>query len=154
MSEKSKFLLIVAVCVLIFGVGLFYFGRKPSTDLADLAAVDSTTQNKNNSSTKDSVPVEKVNIEELESTYRTKAKTIVSNYFAQLEADKLTNNQVKDTKSQLLSLRVSDKYKEIHLNLILALAEMEKFFQSGDIKEKEASQKIVKDIITNNAWLN
>jgi len=100
------------------------------------------------------VRINKVDLIKLEKDYEKYFKRIFNEY-EQISADNQLNiDLVKKTKEEILNLKVPAKYKDLHIDFILALVKMENYFSGGDNKEKAASLNAIKQIRENYLWLN
>jgi len=89
----------------------------------------------------------------LAATYRQQIAPIFKSYL-ELEKGDYTVDQVTQLKNQLLDLRVPTEYKNLHINLVLALTKMENYLTSGDKAEKVASQQIISQAQADYDWLD
>ena len=90
----------------------------------------------------------------LESDYKAEAKSILDGYSQLSNNNGIDINEVKQVKNNFLALKVPTKFKDLHLDLVLAMVKMENFLTSGANEEKIASQQIVSRIKANYAWIN
>jgi hypothetical protein len=97
---------------------------------------------------------EKVDLIKLEKYYEENFKKIFGEFEKSAGDEKLNIEEVKKIKEKALALKVPTKFKDLHINFILALAKMENYFNKGDDKEKIASLDAIKAIRENNLWLN
>lgn len=98
--------------------------------------------------------VEKIDMAKLEKDYEDNFKRIFSQ-FAQLASEEKINKEIVGTiKNETLALKVPTKYKDLHIDFVLALVKMENYFSGGDNKEEAASLDAIKRIQENYLWLN
>lgn len=91
----------------------------------------------------------------LEKTYKMETKVILSNYLRQAQDEEfLTALFIKQTKDQLLGLLVPTKFKDLHINLILALTKAEEYFQDEDKEKLQESQVLINQAKKGHEWLN
>ena len=98
--------------------------------------------------------IQKVDLGKLESDYKAEAKSILDGYSQLSNNNGIDINEVKQVKNNFLALKVPTKFKDLHLDLVLAMVKMENFLTSGANEEKIASQQIVSRIKANYAWIN
>ena len=97
---------------------------------------------------------ERADLIKLENDYKAAAKAILADYSNSIQVADAKADQIGKAKSELLTLKVPTKFKDLHLNLVLAMVKMENFFASRDENEKIASQQMINQIKVNYAWLN
>lgn len=95
---------------------------------------------------------QKTDLVKLQNKYKTDAKNILDAYFQ--NQDKLSVEQAKSARGQLLALIVPGKYKELHYNLVFSLDNMIDYLMNGDSSKKEISQKIMNESKEKYSWLN
>ena len=66
----------------------------------------------------------------------------------------LTLEFINQTKNQLLALKMPTKYKDLHLDLILAMTKMEDYLEDGDEGKKAESEELIQQAKTEYEWLN
>ncbi|MEA3463861.1 MAG: hypothetical protein U9R14_02200 [Patescibacteria group bacterium] len=96
-----------------------------------------------------------VDIGLLAKTYKTEVKVILNNYLRQIQ-DKsiLTAEYTKQIKSQLLDLKMPTEFKDLHLNLVLALDKMEDYLINGGEEKLQDSQELINQVKEEYEWLN
>lgn len=94
------------------------------------------------------------NIARLEEKYQAQAKNIFSDYEKLIANNNYTIEQITQIKNKLLNLKVPTKFKDLHINLILALTRMENWLINKNESEKIAGEQIINQVKTNYAWLN
>jgi competence protein ComGC len=103
---------------------------------------------------KTSNQADKINLEQLENRYKDEVKNIFVNYSELIKDENFDVEQIRSIKNQLLDLRVPTKFKDLHLQFVLAITKMEDFLQTGDKEEKINSQQMINEIKVNYVWLN
>gem|GEM_PF-1788564 len=142
----TKKIIILILLILILGALLVFFifnEKKISRDI------------NNNEVNSDNVikKIEVVDKEKLDSEYKEKVKIIMSEYF-DLESKNLLNlEKINEISNKLLDLKVSSEFKEVHVNLILALTKMRMFYEKGDDNYKKTSQELIEKIIKEYSWI-
>jgi hypothetical protein len=96
----------------------------------------------------------KVDLKQLESDYKSEAKGILNDYSLLISKENLKVEEVKIIRDRLLGLKVPAEFKDLHLNLVLALAKMSESVNEAEVKEKEASAKLIQDLKAKYVWLN
>lgn len=100
-------------------------------------------------------PAAKVDLGLLEANYKIKTKLIFDNYQRLTQdPESATVDQIRLTREQLLDLKVPAKFKQLHLDLVMAMSKMEDYINNGDGQKLLDSRQLVAAIKTNNAWLN
>lgn len=94
------------------------------------------------------------NIARLEEKYQAQAKDIFSDYEKLIANNNYTIEQITKIKNKLLNLKVPTKFKELHINLILALTRMENWLINKNESEKIAGEQIINQVKTDYVWLN
>ncbi len=92
-------------------------------------------------------------IADLEENYKVEAKQIFNEYLALINQAGFTQEQISQIKNKLLDLKVPTKFKDLHINLVLALTKMEDYLATGDQMKKTDSQQIINQVETENYWL-
>ncbi|MCK4554023.1 hypothetical protein KAU19_03600 [Candidatus Parcubacteria bacterium] len=91
----------------------------------------------------------------LTKAYQMEVKVILNNYLRQTQDESLiTIDDVKQTKNSFLALKMPSKYKDLHLNLVLAMDKMEDYLFDGDEGKLRASQELIKQAKEEYEWLN
>jgi hypothetical protein len=104
-------------------------------------------------------------MEQLKSTYQQEARKIVGDYdlfLAQLAAattspDTGADDRIARTramKERLLSLTVPTEFKDLHLNLILSLSDVEQYLADDSAQGMAAGQELLAQAKAENSWLN
>ncbi|MFH1233752.1 MAG: hypothetical protein V1649_03855 [Patescibacteria group bacterium] len=111
-----------------------------------------------------SMPIQKINnpnlalsnisIAQMENGYKAQAKNIFNDYTRLIINNNYTLDQITQIKNRLLNLKVPAKFKELHVNLVLALTRMENWLINKNESEKIACQQIVDQAKTDYDWLN
>jgi len=91
---------------------------------------------------------------QLENNYTTKAKELFNDYSKMVQADSFTLEGLAALKNKILDLKVPTKFKELHINLVLALTKMENYLNSRNEQEKIFSQQMVNQLKADYSWLN
>lgn len=91
---------------------------------------------------------------QLEEKYQTQVKKIFNDYENLINNGDYTLDQIIQIKNKLLNLRVLAKFKELHINLVLALTHMENWLNNKDELEKIAERQIIDQIKIDYSWLN
>jgi len=90
----------------------------------------------------------------LESDYKVKAKE----YFTVCEG--LVNNNsfnqanIAGLKNKLLALKVPVKFKELHIQFVLALTRIENYLSQKDEREKSGGLEAINQLKADYSWLN
>lgn len=92
-------------------------------------------------------------IADLEENYKVEAKQIFNEYLALINQAGFTQEQIGQIKNKLLDLKVPTKFKDLHINLVLALTKMEDYLTTGEQTKKTDSQQIINQVETENYWL-
>ncbi|NCQ16486.1 hypothetical protein GW814_02445 [Candidatus Falkowbacteria bacterium] len=91
---------------------------------------------------------------QLENNYTTEAKELFNDYSKMVQADSFTLEGLAALKNKILDLKVPTKFKELHINLVLALTKMENYLNSRNEQEKIFSQQMVNQLKADYSWLN
>lgn len=134
MTKKLKILICLLIALLLLVLYLI------------LTSESATNKNQ-------SASIEKTNIQ-MENEYIKQAKEIFSAYNNLTVSDNFTREQVSALKNQLLELKVPTKFKELHINLVMAMTKMENFFDSNNEEEKTSGQQIISQLKNDYSWLN
>lgn len=97
---------------------------------------------------------EKVDLEQLEKNYKKEVKIILAEYSALINEGEPAKEAIISIKEKLLGLRVPAELKDLHLNLVLAVAKMAEPANEVDVDEKEAGAKLIQDLKAKYVWLN
>jgi lipopolysaccharide export LptBFGC system permease protein LptF len=138
MSKKLKIFLVLAiVAVFLFFYLLITsesFKREADDKINNLRGKTSETQ------------------EQITASYKISVAKIISDY-SRLESENITVSEIKSTKEKILSLKVPAEFRDLHLNLIMALDDMENYFSGKGDSGKTESEKIINQAKTDNGWL-
>lgn len=93
-------------------------------------------------------------VEQLEADYTREVKPIFAELVELINQQKYTNQEVSRLKQQLLNLIVPTKFKNLHLDLFLAIIKMENYLASGKSSEKIESQQLINQAKADYNWLN
>ncbi len=96
----------------------------------------------------------KVDKKEQEQNYKQEVKPIFSQCEQLLNQEEISVEQIAPIKSNALDLIVPTEYKDLHLNLLLAITKLENFFKEGEDEEKLAYQQIINQLKERYDWLN
>ncbi len=94
-----------------------------------------------------------INSQQLETSYKEQVKPIMVRY-SELIKGNYTIDQVTQIKNKLLGLKMPAKFKNLHINLVLALTKMEDYLTNGENSQKVASQQIISQAKADYVWLN
>ncbi|MBU4347020.1 hypothetical protein L6249_03315 [Candidatus Parcubacteria bacterium] len=144
MANKSKIFIFFIIILLIIAVYLAVISKPAKQDQAE----------KQNDAKTNNVVDAMLNLDLLKKSYKAKTKVILANYLRIAQDETINIESVKQTKEQLLSLKVPIEFKELHLNLVLALDEMEDYLENGDEADKRKSQEMIEQEKTKHEWLN
>lgn len=90
----------------------------------------------------------------LEKNYKIQVKLILDNYLRLMAQDEESElGQISQAKEQLLSLKVPAKFKDLHLNLVLAMTQMEEYARDKNGNTKEQSGRIISAAKNQYEWL-
>lgn len=96
-----------------------------------------------------------VDPQKLEEEYRAKTKAIVAEVTSAIDVPTEQGSGLAGkARTDLLGLTVPSKFKDLHLDLVLASDKLLSFFQSGEQAEKLASLDLIKQAKTKYDWLN
>jgi hypothetical protein len=96
-----------------------------------------------------------VDPQKLEEDYRAKTKVIVAEVASAIDAPaEQGSNLAGKARTDLLGLTVPSKFKDLHLDLVLASDRLLNFFKNGEQAEKLASLDLIKQAKTKYDWLN
>ncbi|MBU0722451.1 hypothetical protein KKA93_03285 [Patescibacteria group bacterium] len=90
----------------------------------------------------------------LEADYKPKAKEIFTAYQSLTENNSFTNKNIMELKNKLLDLKVPVKFKELHIQFVLALIKMENYLSQKDEQEKSDSSQAINQLKVDYNWLN
>ena len=148
MPKKTTFFIFLFIILLIMVVYLI-FGPTINNQNQTIGYKQTSDQNNNQQADK------LVDMGLLAKAYKTEVKVILNNYLRQTQ-DKsiLTAEYAEQIKSQLLNLKMPTKFKDLHLNLVLALDKMEDYLIDGCEEKLQASQELVNQAKEEYEWLN
>ena len=63
-------------------------------------------------------------------------------------------DEISRLRDQLMNITVPGQFKNLHLNLVLAFEQMEEFFASNKVEERNSSLKLISQAKTTYDWLN
>lgn len=89
-----------------------------------------------------------------EENYMARIKESFLSFKELSEADGLTAEKITELKSKILALKVPAKFKELHINFILALTKLENYLIREDDREKISSQEMSDQLQADYNWLN
>jgi len=89
----------------------------------------------------------------MEEKYQEQAKNIFIDYEKLIADNNYALEQITQIKNKLLDLKTPAKFKELHLNLVLALMRMENWLIDKNESEKTKSQQIIDQIKIDYSWL-
>jgi len=96
-----------------------------------------------------------VDLAQIEKNYKADLKSILDDYSSMLKKDEIKPEEAKSVRDRLLALKLpSSKYKEMHLELVLSAAKIEKDIQDNDRENAREALKIISKLKVNNIWLN
>lgn len=90
----------------------------------------------------------------MEENYKKESARIVGEYLNLTENPEYKPEQIGMIKQELLDLIVPTKFKDLHLNLVLAMSQMEIFSNAQAPEAKTASQELITEAKANYAWLS
>lgn len=144
MTNKAKFFIFFIIILLIVAVYLAVISKTAKQD---------QPEEKNGANIDNAVDA-MLNLDLLKKSYKAETKVILANYLRIAQDETINVESVKRTKEQLLSLKVPTEFKDMHLNLVLALDKMENYLSSGDEADKLKSQEMIELEKTKYEWLN
>lgn len=137
MSKKLKILVVLLVIIL----ALFFYLVLTSQSLNGGEAVKGENES------------QKIK-EKLVSDYKNSANRILTDYWQLSQGKDVSAEEGEYLKNRLLELKVPADFKELHLNLVMALVKLENYWQTGDEGEKSESERLVNQAKLNYDWLN
>jgi hypothetical protein len=121
----------------------------------------------------------RVDLEELENSYKQAVKFILADYKlitvdmwpgtsttlleegdqpATLTEYKKSPSEIlelaQELENRLMALTVPSQFKNLHLNLVLAISKLSNYIESGDEEERSKSQALIEQAKTDNEWLH
>lgn len=94
------------------------------------------------------------NLAWLENDYKSRAGEFFTAYESLISHNNFTEKNIIEIKNKLLDLKVPIKFKELHLQFILAINKMENYLRLKDEQEKKHSLKAVNQLKADYSWLN
>ena len=85
--------------------------------------------------------------------YVSQFKVLVNNYRQAVMSDELDALKVKTIREDILALVVPTQYKDLHVQIVLALIKMEEFIKGADQSYKIESNNLINEALANNNWL-
>ncbi|MDD5031748.1 MAG: hypothetical protein PHR36_01750 [Patescibacteria group bacterium] len=92
--------------------------------------------------------------EKLINDYKNNANRILADYRQLTEGENVSAEEGGYLKSRLLELKVPADFKELHLNLVMALTKLNDYLKTGNEKEREESERLISQAKLNYDWLN
>ncbi len=86
---------------------------------------------------------EKIDLERVKTQYKEDVNKILADYSGLTETADATIEQLGSVKDRLLGLRVPSVFKDLHVNLVLAVTKMEDFLSNGDSEDRFFSQEMI-----------
>jgi len=90
----------------------------------------------------------------LENDYKPKAKEVFIAYEELIKNSSFNKENIAELKNKLLDLKVPAKFKELHIQFVLALTKIENYLNQKDEQEKSASLQTVNQLKADYSWLN
>jgi hypothetical protein len=90
----------------------------------------------------------------LEENYKAKAKEFLSAYENLIKDNNFTAEKITELKNKLLDLKVPAKFKELHIQFVLALDRMENYLSQKDERKRSDSLRMVNQLKADYSWLN
>lgn len=131
---KKKNILILLV---VFGLAVLVY-LLLSSESADKKAVEDDGKNE----------VSTIAIE-----YTSQMKDLVADYRQIIFNNELDIEKIEAIKNSILGLTVPAQYKDLHVQVILALIKMEEFIKGGSQNYKAESNNLINEALANNNWL-
>ncbi len=94
------------------------------------------------------------NLVQLEADYKPKAKEVFYSFDILIKNSSFNQENLAELKNKLLELKVPAKFKDLHIQLVLALTKMENYLNNKDEQEKIDSLQMVNQLKANYSWLN
>ena len=137
MSKKLKILVVLLVIIL----ALFLYLALTSRPLDGGTGVKANNQS------------EEIR-EKLASDYKNSVNRVLFDYWQLVQAKDVTVEEGEYLKNRLLGLKVPVGFKELHLNLVMALTKLNNYLENGDEEEKEESGQMVSQTTAGYDWLS
>ncbi|GEM_PF-1130550 len=96
---------------------------------------------------------EKIDLERVKAQYKEDVKGILSDYSFLINKPDVTADQIQALKNRLLDLKVPSIFKDLHINLVLAMTRMENFLSNGNKEDKFFSQEMIEKNKEKYNWL-
>ena len=90
----------------------------------------------------------------LEADYKQKAKELFNIYDSLIKNDSFNKENIAELKNKLLALTVPVKFKELHLQFVLALTGTENYLNQEGEEGKNNSLDVVNQLKIDYSWLN
>lgn len=91
---------------------------------------------------------------QLENEYQQQAKMILADYRQIANLSSISSSEISVLRSRLLQLTVPLKFKDLHLDLVLAFTKTEDSLAKQDQKLANESQQLINKVLVNYQWLN
>lgn len=137
MSHKIKLLLLATVILVVGSAASAYF--------LSSSKISGSAEQKE---------APKVDQAALEDNYKIKAKSVVSDFAASMQSGQFAAGKIEQSREILLGLTVPAKFKDLHIELVLALDRMDEFVKTGDASKKTISEEMIAKAKANYEWLN
>lgn len=98
--------------------------------------------------------VVKVDLVQVEADYKIETKNFVNNFSEIIKREDFVVDDIKILRDGLLDLKVPAEFKELHLDLVMAIIKMENFLENNYLEDGVASQEIIKKSLESYPWLN
>jgi len=135
-QNKKIYLIILAAASLLFLLYSIFYSKNVSNNYPDDKK-------------------QTVDLAQIEKNYKADLKSILDDYSSMLKKDEIKPEEAKSVRDRLLALKLpSSKYKEMHLELVLSAAKIEKDIQANDRENAREALKIISKLKVNNIWLN
>jgi len=135
-QNKKIYLIILAAASLLFLLYSIFYSKNVSNNYPDDKK-------------------QTVDLAQIEKNYKADLKSILDDYSSMLKKDEIKPEEAKSVRDRLLALKLpSSKYKEMHLELVLSAAKIEKDIQDNDRENAREALKIISKLKVNNIWLN
>ena len=85
--------------------------------------------------------------------YTGQLKFLVADYREAISNDELDTEKIKNIKNSILDLMVPAQYRDLHVQIVLALVKMEEFVKNKDQAYKIESSNLINEALANNSWL-
>ena len=147
MSKKKIIFIFLTIVLLVVAV---YLIRRSPTYLIDIPVDKQHLTEQDNNQTAD----KSIDMGLLTKAYQMEVKVVLNNYLRQTQDESLiTVDDVSRTKNSLLGLKMPAQFKDLHLNLVLAMDKMEDYLIDGDEGKLRESQELIKQAKEEYEWL-